>query len=139
MLLSKVGLCSLLLIAGPASLSLAASTTYHVTDLGVLPGGSQYNQSTGAAINAAGQIVGTSDKPYGGYANGTEDGFLYSGGKLTDLGTLLGNFGSFATGINNSGQAVANAFNGSYFGYTAFVYANGRRTALPALGTGTAT
>src|SRR5689334_17176437 len=49
-------------------------------------------------INDAGQVVGRSSLPSGGF-----HAFLYSGGKTTDLGSLGGNF-STATGINNDGQ-----------------------------------
>jgi probable HAF family extracellular repeat protein len=47
------------------------------------------------AINDAGQIIGN---------NGSR-AYLYSGGFLTDLGTLGGTY-SFANGINNNGEVV---------------------------------
>ena len=73
------------------------------TDLGVLPGAAS---SCGEAINSAGQVAGAS-----GPTNG-EHAFLWSGGVMTDLGTLSrkGPRGStpvsFSAGINDTGQVV---------------------------------
>jgi probable HAF family extracellular repeat protein len=75
-----------------------------MTSLGAL-GVPQYSSSSGipisgaTAINASGQVVGSSSTQQGG-----PHAFLYSGGKMTDLGTLGGY--SYATGINASGQVV---------------------------------
>ena len=75
------------------------------TDLGVLPGAAW---SWGVAINSEGEVVGTSG-PAG------QDGyhaFLWSGGVMTDLGTLGGKARrkstpvSDAKGINDAGQVV---------------------------------
>ena len=70
-----------LLVAGlvPAS----AQTSYTVTDLGTLPG---LAHSYAAALNATGQITGSALAANGEAARA----FLYSAGKLTDLGTLPG-------------------------------------------------
>ena len=66
-------------------------------DLGTLGGpGSQAR-----SINDSGQIVGLSFT-----ASGQIHAFLYSGEKMTDLGTLPGGTYSYAYGINNNGQIV---------------------------------
>src|SRR5687768_16572985 len=55
-------------------------------DIGVLPG---FQQAFPNAINDRTEIVGTQ---YGGSVSGTPEitGFLYSGGQLVDLETLMG-------------------------------------------------
>ena len=68
-----------------------AQTTYTITDL--TPGG---NDSVGQGINRSGQVTGTA------FPGGA---FLYSGGSMTDLGTLGGS-SSNGQGINDSGQVV---------------------------------
>jgi probable HAF family extracellular repeat protein len=52
-------------------------------------------------LNNTGQVVGHSQNARGEY-----HAFIYSGGALTDLGTLPGGTQSFAYGINSSGQVV---------------------------------
>jgi probable HAF family extracellular repeat protein len=75
-------------------------------------------------INNNGQVVGFSQS-----STGTTHAFLYSGGALTDLGTLPGGTSSFATGINNNGQVVGYSLTtGSV--YHAFIYSNGTMTDL---------
>jgi probable HAF family extracellular repeat protein len=69
-----------------------------VSDLGSLGGAT--SSSAAAAINARGDIVGTS--------NGRA--FLYMGGRMGDLGTL-GGASSAAHGINTRGQVVGMATN----------------------------
>ena len=73
--------------------------------LGALDGGSW---SDAYAVNDSGEVVGYSDLgPMGGY-----HAFLYSGGTMTDLGSLrsiAGAAGSIAYAINASGQAVGRA------------------------------
>jgi len=98
-------------------------------DLGTLAGGTTgvgYT-SNAQAINNAGQIVGTSSVLPSG-----EHAFLYSGGKMTDLGTLGGNSSAF--GINNSGQIVGQFDSGGASGVGgAFLYSNGVMTDLMSL------
>ena len=98
-----------------------ADTQYTVTDLGTLPGG---YESTATGINNNGQVVG-----YGNGASG--DAFLYSGGSMTDLGTL-GSQGSFACGVNDLGQVVGSSVT-SVGNQLAFIYSDGVMTPLGTL------
>jgi len=91
-----------------------------MTGLGALSGDSG---SQAQAINSKGQIVGYSIGPSGG-------GFLYSGGRMYDLNSLTVNppqFGVSATGINDSGQIIANG------GFSAYLLTPlaGRFVAIP--------
>ena len=75
-------------------------------------------------INNSGQVIGT------GYLSSSSfHAFLYSGGKMTDLGPP-GSYQASAAAINNLGQIV-----GSYYfttsGAGAFIYSNGKITQLP--------
>jgi probable HAF family extracellular repeat protein len=60
--------------------------------------------SYGNAINKQGQVAGRLIPGAGDHA------FLYANGVLTDLGSLPGNDGSLANGINNKTQVVGNTF-----------------------------
>ena len=76
-----------------------------IRDLGTLPGGVV---SLAAAINDAGQIVGTSD--VGGFESHAV--LWQRDGTIIDLGTLPGGTISSATGINNRGQVVGWSYRG---------------------------
>jgi len=85
------------------------AVTNAVTDLGTFPG---YVGTQGNAINASGAVVGS------GYdSNFNTHGFLYSDGQMVDLNSFLpsslaADYTIFdATGINDSGQILANACN----------------------------
>ena len=71
-----------------------------MTDLG---------EGRATCINNSGQIAGGNDS----------GAFLYSGGSMHDLGTLLGASDSVAAAINDSGQIVGGA------GGDAFIHSNG--------------
>jgi len=76
---------------------------YSVTDLGTLGG----QESEAFAINNAGQVVGTSVPTSSSL---TIHAFLYSGGRMIDLGALNSSFyNSYAFGINEKGQVVGYA------------------------------
>jgi probable HAF family extracellular repeat protein len=96
---------------------------------GAVPCGFTYNNgvietfhqgfyTSALAINDSGVVAG-----YTGDATSVS-GFIYSNGVFQELGTLPGDTGSRAYGINNSGQVVGNSFNnnGSEHG---FLYSNG--------------
>ena len=97
------------------------------TDLGVIAGG---YYSNGNAINSSGQMVGESD--YDIYNN--SHAFFYSGGTMTDLGSLGGKH-SAAFGVNSYGQVVGDAYSNNpkyLYGVPtpsfidhAFLYSNG--------------
>jgi probable HAF family extracellular repeat protein len=82
-----------------------------LTDLGSLPGNN--NDSFPESINAKGDIAGWS---FNGLDAGTGlpllEAVLWKDGAITDLGTLGGNQ-SWANGINNRGEVVGGALNGT--------------------------
>ena len=80
--------------AGGAAGSMQAR--WVVTDLGTLGG----KESSAAAINDRGQVVGQSDTK----TKGVWHAFLWQNGKMTDLGSFTGN--SEANDINERGQVV---------------------------------
>jgi probable HAF family extracellular repeat protein len=75
--------------------------SYSITDLGTLGG----TISEADAINSTGQVAGGATVD----ASGHDHAFLYSGGHMTDLGTLPGDIVSGATALNSSGQVVGNS------------------------------
>ena len=114
-----------------------------MTDLGNLGGTGYSSFSAAVAINDAGQIVGITDVRDSNNNYIGQDAFLYSNGKMTDLG----NFGSAGSGrgqsnpvaINNAGQVAG--YSGvystdqTYLGQDSFLYSNGKMTDLGNLGT----
>lgn len=104
-------------LAGATAAS-AATTTYTITDLGTLG----YISSSGGGLNAAGQVSGVSAltetlpandcPPHYGVRKPCvvhpEHAFLYSGGVMTDLGTL-GGTNSTANALNASGTVAGSA------------------------------
>ena len=103
-----------------------ATPLYHLTAIGILPTGSTSNA---AAINDAGQVVGSADMP-SIYGDGTI-AVLYSGGKFTNLGAAN----------NGAAPAIANAISSNGYiaganGYShAFRYFNGNLLDLGSLST----
>ncbi len=97
----------------------------NIIDIGTLAGG---NSSAATAINASGQVAG-----YATTASGDTRPVRYSGGTLTDLGTLGGTF-SYGYGINASGTVVGNSYTGTvYRAFSAPV--GGSITSLGSVGT----
>lgn len=70
---------------------------YRIVDLGTLGG----EDSAAEAVNDRGDVVGWADT-----VEGRHHAFLYSGGVIRDLGTLLGGEESYATSINDRGQVA---------------------------------
>ena len=105
-------------------------TTYWITDLGTIPGGT-FSEAYG--INAYGQVTGSS-----GANLGNQHAFLYSAGTMTDLGTLPGFDASRGSGINVSGQVAGSSFIFNTFNEHAFLYSAGTMTDLGTLPGGTA-
>ena len=107
-------------------ISFAAATAAKagtITDLGTL--GGSFSLANGlvsgaTGINASGQVVGYSYTA----GNAAELAFLYSGGVLTNLGTLGGSQ-SAASAINNAGQVVGQAYTTGNASADAFLYSAG--------------
>lgn len=119
-MLSRV-LQSLSLLAASCVAAGAHAASYSIIDLGTL-GGASYAMG----LNNFGQVVG-----YSTNSDGLERAFLYSGGGMTDLGTLGGET-SRAYGINDAGQVVGQASDGSQ--NLAYIHQSGAMTALGAFG-----
>jgi probable HAF family extracellular repeat protein len=110
--LSRLAVCAAL----AAPLLAQADPRYTVTAIGGAG-------SRAFDLNNSGQTVGYID-----VGGGVSHAFLYSGGALTDLGTL-GGARSNALGINASGQVVGWADNASTF--MGFIYSGGVMSAIP--------
>src|SRR5580704_7045709 len=77
------------------------STSYTITDIGTLPGGTS---SVATAINASGEVAGYSDTDGN---NDRDHAFTWTAsGGLHDLGTLPGDVFSHAEAINSAGDVV---------------------------------
>jgi len=113
----RVGVFVLAFMAVAAGVSPAASRTspaaviahqgapsWHVVDLGTLGGRNSYAY----AIDQRGQVVGASET-----AAGAVHAFFWSGGRMTDLGTLPGRRSSSAVAVNDSGEVAGVSFDGS--------------------------
>jgi probable HAF family extracellular repeat protein len=109
-----------------AAASLCAAQTYKITDLGDLPGG---NFSQAQAINASGQVSGMA-----GDSSGNGVVFLYSSGKMVDLGSLGGGK-AIGNGINKSAQIAGYSTNVAGW-YRAFVTVDGKLVDIGDLGGG---
>jgi probable HAF family extracellular repeat protein len=101
------------------------SPSYTAVDLGTLPGDSA---AFARGINDAGQVVGASCDGTGSQCHA----FLWSGGVMTDLGTLGGTY-SAAFGINAAGHVVGESANATG-AYHAFLWHAGAMTDLGTLG-----
>jgi probable HAF family extracellular repeat protein len=95
-----------------------------LVDIGDLGGGS----ATAYGLNDSGQVVGSSYLANGGGAHP----FLYSNGKMIDLGTLGGVGWNSANGINNAGVVVGTSWAPKAF--LGFVWKNGKMKSLGTLG-----
>jgi probable HAF family extracellular repeat protein len=125
---SVVILLVLVVLSGGASAGRSPSLI--ATDLGTLGG----PESTASAINRSGQVVGAADfRGGGGY-----DAFLWSKGKMVDLGRLAPNdpdTDSKALAVNDSGQVVG--WSNTGFGDLVahgVLWSGGKLTDLGALG-----
>jgi probable HAF family extracellular repeat protein len=91
---------------------------YHagkVAEIGTFGG----NGSLAVAINTSGQVVGYADLP-----GGDQRAFLFTHGKIKNLGTLPGGTQSFAYGIDNRGRVVG-ASDAKDSPLRAFIYSDG--------------
>jgi probable HAF family extracellular repeat protein len=119
----------------------ATAQEFTITDLGALSAG---GDSQGWGIDESGQVTGyswTPEIPNLGHA------FLYSEGKMSDLGTLPGGVVSVGYAINTGGNherrvhgdsIQVTGYSGTQDGNHAFLYSNGAMSdlgTLPNLGT----
>ncbi len=126
-LASVRNLCGLTLAALVLMVPAAAQSPYGYTaiDLGTLGG----SFSGGQAINASGQVAGSSKTA----GDATSHAVIWTGTTTTEVGAF-GGFSSGANGINDSGQIAGDAGFLNNFVYHAFRYSNGAMTDLGTLG-----
>ena len=93
-----------------------------MTNLGTLGG----RQSAGTAINALGQVAGDAELP-----DGSGHAFLYSQGKMLDLGLVPGSTYSEAFGLNDFGDVVGQSSTTQV--QRAMIYSQGEMTDLNSL------
>jgi len=104
--------------------TVSAAPSYSYRNLGTLGGG----LSSAAAINAAGQIVGTSAN-----AAGIDRATLWSANGIVDLGTTGGIY-SRANAINSQNEVVGSSAVGGGDQLRAASWSGNQATALPGLG-----
>jgi probable HAF family extracellular repeat protein len=124
---------SLALFAVQSAFSLAAhaQTSYQLTPLGSLGGGT----ATANAINTAGDVAGCSVAVING--SPTTRGFVYRNGLMMDIGSLANGGTSCASDINDTGQITGSSATPT--GETrGFIYINGTLTSLGNAGTSSA-
>jgi len=94
-----------------------------MVDLGTLGG----TNSDGVAIDANGQIAGSSDVPGDAYSHA----FLWNGASMKDLGTVTGVARMAPVAMNNAGQVVGTAYSsGSPVLRTGFLWDGNKMVAL---------
>ncbi len=122
----------LLALAGAGSTSAVAggmATTYTIAEIGTLGGA----RSQALGLNAAGEVVGWAET-----AAGQQHAYLWTNGRLTDLGTLPGGEASMAVAVNARGQVVGGSTTAAGQqlggpGTRAFLWQDGRMTELGTL------
>jgi probable HAF family extracellular repeat protein len=104
-----------------------ASAQYYVTDLGVLAGG---NQSYAMAVNDSGVVAGAS---WTGTKLASARATIYSNGAWVNIGSAVNTAGgTFATGINDSGQVSLWSRSNSTAVEDSYIYQNGTYTNIGA-------
>ncbi|MBN2293449.1 MAG: hypothetical protein JXM70_13550 [Pirellulales bacterium] len=88
------------------------------------------------AINAGGQIVGRADILYPSSFDSQPTAFIYSDGKITDLGTIPNGISATPYDINDARQVVGAATYGDDRYRHAFLYSNGKMIDLGTLDVG---
>jgi probable HAF family extracellular repeat protein len=121
-------LVCILFLSASASLC-SAQSSYTITDLGTLSGN---GYSAARAVNATAEVTGAA----GNNNSNLSDIFFYSGGTMTNLGTLGGPSG-IGNGINASGQVAGYSQNASQT-YRAFLSSGSTLTDIGDLGGGSA-
>jgi probable HAF family extracellular repeat protein len=114
-------------VAAPllAAVCAAQSPTFSVQTLTYIPGGTGASVS---GINSTGEAVGAVS---GTAACATDCAAIWIDGTPTLLGALAGTSGSAAVSVNDSGQVVGYALNGTGQTQQAVIWNNGKPTVLP--------
>jgi len=86
--------------------AIGRSQEYTVTDLGTLGG----TFSIATAVNNKGQVAGQSSTATQNPADNQGDPFLYSNGKMIDLGNFGGSSGNIANALNDEGVVAGVAY-----------------------------
>src|SRR5204863_7333213 len=94
-----------------------------------------YTTSQAVALNARGQVVGTSHKPYVTQTGQPGTAFLWQRGKMTSLGMLAGDRSSSAVAINDRGHVAGSSEDGRG-GFHPVLWRDGKKIALATFGSG---
>lgn len=122
----KCGFAVTALVMGCSLLSGQKPPQFNITEIGILPG---WQASQGTAISNSGTVVGFSSSSGFSFSpsatSGTSEGWVYTNGTLTDLGTN-GQSVTIPLSVNDPGQVVGLTVGSSGGAISQFFYQNGK-------------